>query len=126
MKDADPLWFQGKITREDAESLLIPRDDGLFLIRESTNFPGDYALCVCFNQRVEHYRVIYNDHKLTIDEEEFFDTLVQLVEVIFILFVFFNTFVNFLMMDLFISFPGSTALPSRCRWSVYEINRTCR
>lgn len=53
----------------------------MFLVRESTNFPGDYALCVSFNARVEHYRVIYKDKKLTIDEEEYFDTLSQLVDV---------------------------------------------
>lgn len=51
------------------------------MVRESTNFPGDYALCVCYNGRVEHYRVIYKDNKLTIDEEEFFDNLAQLIEV---------------------------------------------
>ena len=27
-------------------------------MRESTNFPGDYTLCVCFEARVEHYRII--------------------------------------------------------------------
>ncbi|XP_042861827.1 tyrosine-protein kinase CSK-like [Penaeus japonicus] len=56
------------------------REDGLFLVRESTNFPGDYTLCVCFERKVEHYRVIYKDNKLTIDEEEFFDHLTKLVE----------------------------------------------
>lgn len=50
-------------------------------MRESTNFPGDYTLCVCFNNKVEHYRVIYKDNKLTIDEEEYFENLSQLVEV---------------------------------------------
>lgn len=55
--------------------------DGLFLVRESTNFPGDYTLCVCYKSKVEHYRVIYKDNKLTIDEEEFFENLSQLVEV---------------------------------------------
>ena len=33
-------WFHGKISRELAEKLLTPRKDGLFLVRESTNFPG--------------------------------------------------------------------------------------
>ena len=51
-------WFHGKITREVAEKILVPRQDGLFLVRESTNFPGDYTLCVCFDNRVEHYRII--------------------------------------------------------------------
>ena len=80
-EDAKMSWFFGKITREEAEALLMPREDGLFLVRESTNFPGDFALCVCFNGRVEHYRVIYKDSQLTIDEEEYFDTLSKLVEV---------------------------------------------
>lgn len=74
-------WFHGKISRDKAEELLRPREDGLFLVRESTNFPGDYTLCVCWQGRVEHYRVIYKDNQLTIDEEEFFDNLAQLVEV---------------------------------------------
>jgi len=75
-------WFHGKISRDKAEELLRPREDGLFLVRESTNFPGDYTLCVCWQNRVEHYRVIYKDiNQLTIDEEEYFDNLAQLVEV---------------------------------------------
>jgi c-src tyrosine kinase len=59
--------------------LLQPRDEGLFLVRESTNYPGDYTLCVCFQGKVEHYRVKYLDKKLTIDDEEYFDNLNQLV-----------------------------------------------
>ncbi len=74
-------WFHGKITRDEAEDLLIPRTDGLFLVRESTNFPGDYTLCVVFQDKVEHYRVIYKDNKLTIDEEVYFENLTKLVEV---------------------------------------------
>lgn len=59
----------------------MPRDDGLFLVRESTNFPGDYTLCVCFQGKVEHYRVKYLENKLTIDDEEYFENLGQLVDV---------------------------------------------
>ncbi|GFW89596.1 tyrosine-protein kinase CSK [Trichonephila clavipes] len=73
-------WFHGKITRDEAEILLQPREDGLFLVRESTNFPGDYTLCVCYKNKVEHYRVIYKENKLTIDEEEYFENLSRLVE----------------------------------------------
>ncbi len=49
-----------QISREDAEKLLQADKaaDGLFLVRESTNFPGDYTLCVCYQGKVEHYRVI--------------------------------------------------------------------
>ena len=74
-------WFHGKISRDTAEKLLSPRKDGLFLVRESTNFPGDYTLCVCFENRVEHYRIIYQDDQITIDEEEYFPNLTKLVEV---------------------------------------------
>ncbi|KAH8318703.1 hypothetical protein KR074_002195 [Drosophila pseudoananassae] len=72
-------WFHGSITRDEAEHLLQPREDGLFLVRESTNFPGDYTLCVCFQAKVEHYRVKYLENKLTIDDEEYFENLGQLV-----------------------------------------------
>lgn len=72
-------WFHGSITRDEAENLLQPREDGLFLVRESTNFPGDYTLCVCFQGKVEHYRVKYVENKLTIDDEEYFENLGQLV-----------------------------------------------
>nr|XP_009861279.1 tyrosine-protein kinase CSK [Ciona intestinalis] len=73
-------WFHGKITRSDAEDLLTPRKDGLFLVRESTNYPGDYTMCVSFAGEVEHYRVIFKDNKVTIDEEEYFENLTKLVE----------------------------------------------
>ena len=59
-KAAHMPWFHGKISREVAEKILVPRKDGLFLVRESTNFPGDYTLCVCFDNRVEHYRHTIN------------------------------------------------------------------
>ncbi len=74
-------WFHGKITREQAERLLYPPETGLFLARESTNYPGDYTLCVSCDAKVEHYRIIYHNGKLSIDEEEYFDNLMQLVEV---------------------------------------------
>lgn len=74
-------WFHGKISRDEAEQLLSPKADGLFLVRESTNFPGDYTLCVCYQGKVEHYRVKYKDNQLTIDDEEFFENLAKLVEV---------------------------------------------
>uniref|UniRef100_A0A8C0VPV3 SH2 domain-containing protein n=1 Tax=Cyanistes caeruleus TaxID=156563 RepID=A0A8C0VPV3_CYACU len=46
-------WFHGKITREQAERLLYPPETGLFLVRESTNYPGDYTLCVSCEGKVE-------------------------------------------------------------------------
>ena len=60
---------------------MYPPETGLFLVRESTNYPGDYTLCVSCDSKVEHYRIIYHKGKLSIDEEEFFGNLMQLVEV---------------------------------------------
>ena len=74
-------WFHGKISRDTAETLMHARKDGLFLVRKSTNFPGDYTLSVCSEGRVEHYRIIYQDDQITIDEEEYFPNLTKLVEV---------------------------------------------
>ncbi|KAJ3596472.1 hypothetical protein NHX12_002879 [Muraenolepis orangiensis] len=73
-------WFHGKISREQAEQLLSPPETGMFLVRESTNYPGDYTLCVSCEGKVEHYRIIYKDGQLTIDMEEYFENLIQLVD----------------------------------------------
>ena len=79
MSHATPLtsvlllrWFHGKISRDEAENLLLPKNDGLFLVRESTNFPGDYTLCVCFQAKVS---IVVSDYK----GEYFFFKLVSLV-----------------------------------------------
>ena len=74
-------WFHGKISRDTAETLMHARKDGLFLVRKSTNFPGDYTLSVCSEGRVEHYRLIHQDDHITIDEEEYFPNLTRLIEV---------------------------------------------
>ena len=34
-----------------------------------------------FEKKVEHYRVILKNNRVTVDEEEFFENLVKLVEV---------------------------------------------
>lgn len=72
-------WFHGKIARGTAEDLLKPYVDGTYLIRESTNYPGDYTLCVCFESAVENYRIQTIDGRITIDEEEFFKDLGKLI-----------------------------------------------
>ncbi|KAL3091375.1 hypothetical protein niasHS_007168 [Heterodera schachtii] len=72
-------WFYGSLSREKTEKCLQSCADGTFLIRNSTNYPGDFTLCVSCNLRVEHYRIyLVNDH-FTCDKEELFDTLTQLV-----------------------------------------------
>jgi hypothetical protein len=90
-------WFHSKIDREQTERcqycrqvlilliifrILRGRSNGTFLIRNSTNFPDGYTLCVSFNGKVEHYRIyLTNNNQFTCDHEEFFDNLIQLVSV---------------------------------------------
>ncbi|XP_076134822.1 megakaryocyte-associated tyrosine-protein kinase isoform X1 [Alosa pseudoharengus] len=73
-------WFHGKISGPQAVKKLKPREDGLFLVRESIRHPGDYVLCVSFAGEVIHYRVIYQDNKLTIDKSQFFHNLIDMIE----------------------------------------------
>ncbi|XP_032903130.1 megakaryocyte-associated tyrosine-protein kinase isoform X1 [Amblyraja radiata] len=73
-------WFHGKISGEEAVLVLHPPEDGLFLVRESIRHPGDYVLCVSSNEEVSHYRVIYQNNKLTIDEGNYFYNLIELIE----------------------------------------------
>eukprot|EP01137_Pigoraptor_chileana_P023681 Opistho-2@90386 len=81
---AQDRWFHGRITREAAEALLIGgsrHGDGHFLVHESTNFAGDYTLCVSFENTVQHYRVMrLDDGRLTIDEDVHFGTLGELID----------------------------------------------
>lgn len=62
--------------------LLRGKPDGTFLVRESTNFPGDFTLCMSFHGKVEHYRIEQTSGgQLTCDKEEYFSNLTQLVSV---------------------------------------------
>ena len=59
-------------------------EDGKFLVRSSTNYKGDFTLCVHFEDKVEHYHIKVcseGDTSLTIDDEVYFEDLVDLVEV---------------------------------------------
>lgn len=74
-------WFHGKITREKSEEMMKPKSGGTFLVRESTHFPGDYTLSVQHDHATEHYRILYAKNLLTVDEETYFENLIQLVDV---------------------------------------------
>uniref|UniRef100_A0A0K0DBI5 Tyrosine-protein kinase n=1 Tax=Angiostrongylus cantonensis TaxID=6313 RepID=A0A0K0DBI5_ANGCA len=89
-------WFHSNVTREATERcylyfipgpffnklccrMLHQRADGTFLVRESTNFPGDYTLSMAYRGKVEHYRIYQTGGQITCDNEEFFTNLTQLV-----------------------------------------------
>ncbi|XP_032381153.1 megakaryocyte-associated tyrosine-protein kinase isoform X1 [Etheostoma spectabile] len=73
-------WFHGKISGPDAVCKLQPAEDGLFLVRESIRHPGDYVLCISVSGDVVHYRVIYQDNKLTIDNTQYFYNLIDMID----------------------------------------------
>ncbi|CAD6194725.1 unnamed protein product [Caenorhabditis auriculariae] len=73
-------WFHSMISRENAERFLLGKSDGTFLVRESTNYPGDYTLSMSYRGKVEHYRIYQSSGgQMTCDNEEFFSNLTQLV-----------------------------------------------
>jgi c-src tyrosine kinase len=64
-------WFHGKIPRPDAEKLLERAAPGTYLVRESTNFPGDYTLCVkVASGCVDHFHITSVAGKITLDDGE--------------------------------------------------------
>ncbi|XP_037543185.1 adapter molecule crk-like [Nematolebias whitei] len=48
-------WYWGRLSRQDAVSLLQGQRHGVFLVRDSITCPGDYVLSVSENSRVSHY-----------------------------------------------------------------------
>ncbi|CAL1571163.1 unnamed protein product [Knipowitschia caucasica] len=48
-------WFWGRLTRQEAVSLLQGQRHGVFLVRESITSHGDYVLSVSENSKVSHY-----------------------------------------------------------------------
>ncbi|KFQ38101.1 Megakaryocyte-associated tyrosine-protein kinase, partial [Mesitornis unicolor] len=73
-------WFHGKISGVQAVQELQPAEDGLFLVRESVRHPGDYVLCVSFGKEVIHYRVVHEENTLSIDSQQYFSNLIDMIE----------------------------------------------
>uniref|UniRef100_A0AC35U4T9 Phosphoinositide phospholipase C n=1 Tax=Rhabditophanes sp. KR3021 TaxID=114890 RepID=A0AC35U4T9_9BILA len=79
-------WFHGKIEREPACARLLQHADkgnGLFLVRESSTFLGDFSLSFLFNGAVHHCRIktsmVDGEKRFYLLEEKKVDTLYELV-----------------------------------------------
>ncbi|XP_049581099.1 adapter molecule crk [Syngnathus scovelli] len=48
-------WYWGRLSRQEAVSLLQGQKHGVFLVRDSITSPGDYVLSVSENSKVSHY-----------------------------------------------------------------------
>jgi proto-oncogene C-crk len=62
MADFDPQdknsWYFGMVSREETNSILqSERDNGVFLVRDSTSIKGDFVVCVKEDNKVSHYIV---------------------------------------------------------------------
>ena len=83
MKDVNKEpWFHGRITREEAEDVLDRGGciDGQFLVRESTNLAGEYALSLCFRGNKYHYHITrHGDSRVAIEDGQRFEGPVELV-----------------------------------------------
>ena len=79
----DMVWFHGRLSRDQAYRLLIEagKQDGLFLVRESTNAPGSFVLSLWNDHTAFHYQIRNHGHcRFSIDEGPLFpglDTLVN-------------------------------------------------
>uniref|UniRef100_A0AAF5Q389 Phosphoinositide phospholipase C n=1 Tax=Wuchereria bancrofti TaxID=6293 RepID=A0AAF5Q389_WUCBA len=79
-------WFHGKTDRDMARIRLLEHKDkgnGLFLVRDSTIFIGDYSLSFLHNEKVHHCRIrtrmVNGEKKYYFLENRQMDTLYELI-----------------------------------------------
>ena len=51
-------WYYGRITRAEAEKLLMNKHEGAFVVRVSESSPGDFSLSVKCGDGVQHFKVL--------------------------------------------------------------------
>ncbi|RNA13561.1 tyrosine- kinase SYK [Brachionus plicatilis] len=80
---SDVAYFYGRINREEANKILDERGspNGLYLLREQLFEAGSYTLSICFEARVNHYKIErQEDGTVKIDKGRKFVGPVELVE----------------------------------------------
>ena len=79
----DNLWFHGLLSREEAVGLLIKygKKEGLFLVRESKQVPGDYVLSLWNCNQASHFQIQRRgDIYFSIDDGPVFHGLDSLID----------------------------------------------
>ncbi|NWY29293.1 GRAP2 protein, partial [Pheucticus melanocephalus] len=51
-------WFDEKISRHEAENLLMSKGVGCFIVRASQNSHGDFSISVRHEDDVQHFKVM--------------------------------------------------------------------
>ena len=67
-----PAWYHGWCRRTEVEKKLKDGPQGLFIVKNSTEFPGDLTLCVACDREVLYFRVRREGASYTIDNKESF------------------------------------------------------
>ncbi|KAI8518417.1 Guanine nucleotide exchange factor vav2 [Branchiostoma belcheri] len=72
-------WYSGQMERADAQKLLESLSMGVYLVRESANKPGQWAISLKHRQ-VKHIRVNQQNGCVFIAKDKMFQNIVELVE----------------------------------------------
>ncbi|XP_070610908.1 GRB2-related adapter protein 2 [Erythrolamprus reginae] len=75
-----PSWFQEKVSRHMAETMLRDKGVGAFLVRASQNSPGDFSISVRHEDDVQHFKVMKDTNSNYFLWSEKFQSLNKLVE----------------------------------------------
>ncbi|EDQ87146.1 uncharacterized protein MONBRDRAFT_33487 [Monosiga brevicollis MX1] len=77
-----PPYMHGKISREEVDALVRSNgfSEGLFLVRESARTPGDYALSVVAQGKLQHFKISRKTGLYRIDDGPGFGSLDELVQ----------------------------------------------
>ncbi|KAF8381377.1 nck-1 [Pristionchus pacificus] len=64
-------WYFGRITRDDAERLLLRAEDGDFIVRDSESNPGDLSITLKAMDRNKHFKIQLVGGELRIGNRSF-------------------------------------------------------
>ncbi|KAK2818329.1 hypothetical protein Q7C36_022262 [Tachysurus vachellii] len=70
-------WFAGNMDRSEAKSLLMPRSDSTFLIRQKDG--GEFAISIKFNMEIRHIKITLSEGLYRINDRKAFKGLIELV-----------------------------------------------
>ncbi|KAB0393834.1 hypothetical protein E2I00_019910 [Balaenoptera physalus] len=75
-----PEWFHEGLSRHQAESLLMGKEVGCFIIRASQSSPGDFSISVRHEDDVQHFKVMKDNKGSYFLWTEKFPSLNKLVD----------------------------------------------
>ncbi|XP_046859699.1 adapter molecule crk-like [Xenia sp. Carnegie-2017] len=66
-------WYHGSLSRTSTEHLLLGKEPGVYLVRDSNTSPSDFVLSVSENNKVSHYIINNKGNHYKIGEQTFSD-----------------------------------------------------